>query len=886
MMYIPPISLVAMTFSGISVVLALAMLFLVVWQAPRRRDNQLMALYLATVMTWGAASFTGRLAVVFGYDPTPFGLVVALAVAVNSWLLFALVAHYAGMWDRHWVRLGLVLGLAAYVVFVPMLLRGQLYHTIHITPEGMFNYQVEPAGYIAYAIIYSFYLAGLAVLWVYRQKRAGTLLAGSLLVSIGALTPLLPVLSQYPLDVIAAAFAGLFFTSAILRENLFNPLADLNRQLVESEKRLRTVITGAPIVLWATDRDGIITVLEGRGLDALGLKPGQLIGMSIFELYDDLPTLHDSARRALAGQEFTEVLETANRAYETQYIPMRTADGTLTGIVGLSIDMSERRQAERILRQNEEKYRTIIENIEDGYYEVDLAGSLMVCNDSFCRIIGYSRVEALGPIPWMWTDQPGVKELYKILQRVYETGAPHRAIETEIIRKDRSLRTIELSVSLVKNVQNEPIGFRGIARDITVRKQTEAELTQRMTELATLREIEAELTDTLDMNRRLPLALDIAVRLSRAHAGFIGLIEGELIRVVQLIGGYQDDMLGSYLPVDAYSIGRVLREQQAELVADVRADPDYFPHLRDTRALILIPLISQERTIGVVNLETSKPERFTEEVFEFLQLLVARVAVAIDNAQLYQQTQAQLEELREIYSDLSALEQLKTQMIRIASHDLRNPLSTMSGYLELLKTDIGSQLGPQQQEFMMAIERALARMHTITGEILSLERIEQTAHLSKTARIADLRALVEKAVAEHREQARLKSQNLLFDAPVVTAQVLGDEVQLYEAIANLLGNAIKYTPTGGRIEVSMLLNDRNVVFEVIDNGYGVPEDQQRQLFQPFFRAQSEETRTIEGTGLGLHLVKNIIESHKGSMIFHSVYGQGSTFGFELPVTNP
>jgi two-component system phosphate regulon sensor histidine kinase PhoR len=118
------------------------------------------------------------------------------------------------------------------------------------------------------------------------------------------------------------------------------------------------------------------------------------------------------------------------------------------------------------------------------------------------------------------------------------------------------------------------------------------------------------------------------------------------------------------------------------------------------------------------------------------------------------------------------------------------------------------------------------------------------------------------------------------DTPVI---VVGNRTLLHETADNLLNNAIKYTPTGGQITVTLRLEEKQVIFEVQDSGFGIPQDQQDRLFQPFFRAQTKETRSIKGTGLGLHIVKSIIERHHGTLRFKSTYGAGSTFGFALPL---
>ncbi|MBC8170899.1 MAG: HAMP domain-containing histidine kinase [Anaerolineae bacterium] len=255
--------------------------------------------------------------------------------------------------------------------------------------------------------------------------------------------------------------------------------------------------------------------------------------------------------------------------------------------------------------------------------------------------------------------------------------------------------------------------------------------------------------------------------------------------------------------------------------------------------------------------------------------------MAIDNAGLFQQTVNQLDELRGLYERVTKLEQLKTDMIRIASHDLRNPLSVVLSYVGLIQNELKNNGSPNAQEYAKNIDTAARQMRKITLDILSLERIEEAAQDAHMVD-CDLKALIEICFNQHLPMAKLKAQLCELNIEVETASVKGDAIQLAEAINNLIGNAIKYTPNEGTIRVSLTKNNAKFIFKVVDNGYGIKEAQQARLFQPFFRARSAETRDIEGTGLGLHLVKNIIERHAGQLIFESVYGEGSTFGFELP----
>ena len=152
------------------------------------------------------------------------------------------------------------------------------------------------------------------------------------------------------------------------------------------------------------------------------------------------------------------------------------SNGKSVSIQSIARDITKRKQAEEALLKSEEKYRTILENIEDGYYEVDLTGNFTFFNDSMCRILGYSQEEMMGMNNRQFTDKENAKKLFKVFNEVYRTGKPAKEFDWQIIRKDGTKRYIEVSVSLQINSSGKPIGFRGIARDITERKMMEAEI--------------------------------------------------------------------------------------------------------------------------------------------------------------------------------------------------------------------------------------------------------------------------------------------------------------------------------------------------------------------------------------------------------------------------
>ena len=242
-------------------------------------------------------------------------------------------------------------------------------------------------------------------------------------------------------------------------------------------------------------------------------------------------------------------------------------------------------------------------------------------------------------------------------------------------------------------------------------------------------------------------------------------------------------------------------------------------------------------------------------------------------------------ELRTLYKQKVELEQLKTDMIRIAAHDLRNPVTAILGSLELMQlylNDIEFDEKTQKSldKHLGQIKGGAQTIHRLVASILSLDHIEDLRQGDK--QIINVNKLVTQVHEEGLTIAQRKSIQVDLQLPEETCHVAGDEAQLHEAMTNLIGNAIKYTPDNGTVEICLTSQRSSIDFYVRDTGFGIPEAQQQRIFQPFFRARTEETADIDGNGLGLYLVKNIIVRHNGEIHFESTYGEGSTFGFEIP----
>ncbi|GAB4515852.1 MAG: hypothetical protein OHK0046_19970 [Anaerolineae bacterium] len=667
---------------------------------------------------------------------------------------------------------------------------------------------------------------------------------------------------------------------------------DNQQQYLMSTDLYRQLIHHLPDTLVLVfDKDLRYQLVEGTLPEAHGYPADTLIGKTLYDVAsaERLAQLEPLYRAVLNGQTFTfEDLASqraSDRLSERIYsVHLSMLHGEEPAGVVTIRDITEAKRREMQVLQNELLFRNLFEQNNDAVLIFSLDGRLLTINPRVTSLFGYSLQE-------MARNEMLVQELlsYQKLSTAQLLEALHNGslfpmLERKFTTRDGTPFYAEVTLALIYDLEGRPSHIQYIIRDITERKRIESQLGENVERLTMLHQVDAELADRLSMEYVLSMALDAAIRLSGANIGFISLLDDEnMMHIAKMVGEYPPGLEENYLRQRRGIIGRVMRTHEAEIIFDVRRDPDYEPTHPKTIAQMAIPLVSQERLIGVLNLESSRTDRFSYEVLDFLKLVTARIAVAIDNARLYNQSETQLAQLRDLYSQVSNLEQIKTDMIRIASHDLRNPLSAILGFIELLELDLSLVEDPgEMRSHLDNMERAARRIEKIIDDILSLEIIEESVR-QKIEKYVNLTDLVYLIYEEVEPQARLNSRNLFLEAPDGPLMVKGHEPQLREAIANLIGNAIKYTYPNGNIEVRLHTSGRKAVFEVQDNGIGIKPEYIDKLFQPFFRVTSDETQHIEGTGLGLHLVKKIIERHSGKMLVRSEYGEGSTFGFSLPI---
>jgi PAS domain S-box-containing protein len=241
--------------------------------------------------------------------------------------------------------------------------------------------------------------------------------------------------------------------------------------LRKAEKRLRTVVGCASLILFATDKNGIFTLSEGEGLKSLSLTPGELVGQSVFEVYADSPQVGENIRRALKGEAFTAAVMVRDLVFEVRYSPLTDEQENVLGVIGVATDITENRRAENSIRESEERYRELFENANDIIYTHDLMGNFTSLNRSGERITGYSREEATR-LNVSDVIAPEYLSLARDMIAQKTSQGVSTVYEIDIISKQGHRVRLEVSTRLIFS-DGKPIGVQGIARDLTERKQSE-----------------------------------------------------------------------------------------------------------------------------------------------------------------------------------------------------------------------------------------------------------------------------------------------------------------------------------------------------------------------------------------------------------------------------
>jgi signal transduction histidine kinase len=520
----------------------------------------------------------------------------------------------------------------------------------------------------------------------------------------------------------------------------------------------------------------------------------------------------------------------------------------------------------------------VIDSMDDGVIVLDGHNRIVDLNPAAEGIIGLPRGELVG-------------EMSTRVMPDWFTSIELDEAPAEIILGDGSAqRVYEPSISPLRDRKGERAGQLVILHDVTERKRAEDERLHLLHEQAARVAAEAT-TRTL---QRLQLVTDAAL----AHLALDALLDSLLLHICEFLSaditvvllmegqalvtraakGVEEEVeRGVRVPVGKGFAGRVAAERRPISAENIDEVEIISPFLREkgVRSLLGVPLIVEGRVIGVLLVGSFVTRTFSEDDEHLLQLVADRVALSIEHARLYEA------ERKERFRAEEAI-RARDLFMSVASHELRTPITTLRAYSDLLQRYCQREgiASPKLERGLQVIGEQATRLDKLISYLMDLSRI-QSGRLSLEPTPVDLGALTRRLMESF--EPILDQHTLELQAPDAPLIVEGDEMRLEQVLQNLINNAIKYSPDGGRITVMLQEAAGQARLAVSDEGVGIPASALPHLFDPFYRAENTHDHRIEGFGLGLSVVQEIVARHGGTIEVQSVEGKGSTFTVSLPI---
>ncbi|OGP68905.1 MAG: hypothetical protein A2W27_07065 [Deltaproteobacteria bacterium RBG_16_44_11] len=629
-------------------------------------------------------------------------------------------------------------------------------------------------------------------------------------------------------------------------------------KLRQSEEYFKEITENSSDVIIITDKNGDVKYCS-RSIERFsGYKPEELIGKSGFTFIhpDDVERAADDFGKAILAvdsaipNEFRLVLKDGSSRYFDGLGKNLLDNPAVAGFIMNVRDITERKQAEsqreaalEKLRQSEERYRNILESIQEGYFELDLDGNYTFTNETNCRFLGYTKEELIGMNYRRHTDEETAKRLYQLYYELYRTGKPIELLDLESIRKDGTKAIYETSASLIRNSEGKPIGFRAVSRDVTERKSMEEALRQ-----------------SEEKFRKAFYTSPDSMAISRLEDGM-------------------------YISINP-GFTRGTKYTEKDIIGKTSIEFNIWDNVEDRQRLVA----KLKKDGEVINLEAT----FRRKNGEIRYGLVSASVIDLNGVPHLLSITRDITERKRVEEEKRKLEERLQNAHKMEAigtlaggiaHDFNNLLMGIQGYASLVLLNI-SQNDPNYEK-LKRIEQQVQSGADLTRQLLGFARGGRYE-----VKPADINDLLQKTSSMFGRTKKEITIQMKCEKDLCPVEV--DIGQMEQVFMNLYVNAWQAMPGGGYIYLeteNIFLNDEQallysvkpgkyVKITVTDTGIGMDEKTRARIFDPFFTTKEMG----RGTGLGLATVYGIIKGHKGMINVYSELGHGTTFTIYLPAS--
>jgi PAS domain S-box-containing protein len=683
--------------------------------------------------------------------------------------------------------------------------------------------------------------------------------------------------------------------------------------LAESEERLTVTLGSIGDGVITTDASALVTRLNAVAESMTGWAAADAVGRPLREVFVILHeqtrqpaenpvyrVLHEGTVAGLANHTVLVARDGREIPIDDSAAPIKTADGRTAGTVIVFRDVTERRRLEREREARERVTRelaAIVASSDDAIVGMDLGGTITSWNGAAERMFGYAAAETIGQSIRVVIPPERWGEEQEVLRRI-RAGEKVSHFETIRLSRDGRQVPVSLTVSPIYDAAGVVAGASKIARDISARRRAENEQRRAREQAAFLAEASARLAGSLDHRQTLTAVARLAVPTIADWCQVDILREGGASETLEIAHADPRRVrlageLRERYPEDAeapYSVAQVARAGTPILVS-VMSDEALIVQARDAehlrllrelapRSFMRVPMIVDGRAVGVLTFISETAGRYAEDDLRFAEMVASRAAVAISNARAYEEVRRLALDLRAAERRLTEANRLKDQFLAVVSHELRTPLHAILGWADMLRRGILPH--GRRERAIAAIYANARRQGELIDELLDMSRI-MAGKLSLERTAIDLPTVIRSAVEVVQSAADTKRIRLGVDIDPTVGPMYADAPRLQQVVLNLLSNAVKFTPEDGSVRVRVQRAGSEVHLSVTDTGEGIAAEFLPFVFQPFRQANAFTTRSHGGLGLGLSIVRHLVEAHGGTVAVESEgVGRGATFIVRLP----
>lgn len=676
-----------------------------------------------------------------------------------------------------------------------------------------------------------------------------------------------------------------------IQEPYLNPSQNPEREkaLNEVQKNEQTFFQhffyDSPLAMYSCNQEGYITHYNQSAVELWGREPeiGKDLWCGSWKIFtpDGQSMPLSDCPMALALKE--------GKAYNNHYITIETPNHVFKNLMVFARPIFDQCQrqigAHNTLIDITEKNHTdkrqamlsaIVESSDHAIISKDLNGIITSWNAGAQKIFGYTEDEIIGNsinllIPEYRRDE-GNDILYKI-----KNGQKVDHLQTMRIAKNRQEIPISLTISPVKDGSGKIIGASKIARDISEELRSLKAIKQNTENLEMLNSIGKVILEKLDVKVILQRVTDVTTKITGADFGafFYNSIneEGEEFKLYTLAGASPEAFENIGMPRNSPVFDKTFNQREVLRSDDITKDERYGkngPHYGMPKghlpvvSYLAVPVVSTDGSIiGSLLFGHQEAGMFKPEHEDIIGSIASQAAVALDNSKLFE--------------EVKALSAKKDEFIALASHELKTPLTSIKGYLQISARSEKEKLG---QVFIEKALNQVEKLNTLVTDLLDSSKIV-AGKLQFNFETFELQNLILDVIETN--QYSNKTHQLIFNKSEDEFIVEADKQRMEQVMFNLLGNAIKYSPKANKVYISMAKENEYVKVTIKDEGIGLSSTQKNKIFTRFYRADGPTN--ISGLGLGLYLTKEIINRHYGSIDVNTEFNKGSEFYFTIPLKN-